>query len=488
MRRGFLRFFEVVMQDILSVGIDVGTSTTQLVFCKISMENTSGYFSVPRISVTAKEVIYKSDIYNTPLKNDLLIDGEALKDIVALEYKKAGYHLEDISTGAVIVTGESSRKENAEEVIRNLSNFAGDFVVSTAGPDLESIIAGKGSGAYQYSIDNSCITANLDVGGGTTNIVVFDCGETIAKGCFDIGGRLIKFDEARRVRSISPSASRICDAIGLDIRTGESYSSEDLSALTNKMAGLLDQSLGFADKEPLLDQVKSNESSDLVLQKKIINKVFFSGGVADCINKQYENPFQFDDIGVFLGRSIKESALVKSGLYASSNETIRATVVGAGTYTTTISGSTIACASDILPLKNIPALKLTAQEQRICFEGDAERIVEKAVWFMNESSSDAFVLAMQGIENPEYWQIKKLAEVLAEIFNRVLKDKIPAIVVLEHDMAKALGLFMSSKLNSGHPLVCVDGIRVDSEDYIDIGRPVMGGLVVPVIVKTLLFG
>ena len=124
------------MQNILSVGIDIGTSTTQLVFSRIAVENTSGYFSVPHISVTAKEVIYKSEIYLTPLKTDRLIDGEAIRGIVAEEYRKAGYRPDDIDTGAVIVTGESSRKENAEEVLKNLSCFAGDFVVSTAGPDL----------------------------------------------------------------------------------------------------------------------------------------------------------------------------------------------------------------------------------------------------------------------------------------------------------------------------------------------------------------
>ena len=51
------------MSDILSVGIDIGTSTTQLVFSRISMENTSGYFTVPKISIVDKEVIYKSDVF-----------------------------------------------------------------------------------------------------------------------------------------------------------------------------------------------------------------------------------------------------------------------------------------------------------------------------------------------------------------------------------------------------------------------------------------
>ena len=47
---------------ILSVGIDVGTSTTQVVFSKLQMDNAGGYFSVPRVAIVDKEVVYKSEI------------------------------------------------------------------------------------------------------------------------------------------------------------------------------------------------------------------------------------------------------------------------------------------------------------------------------------------------------------------------------------------------------------------------------------------
>lgn len=271
------------MQNILSVGIDVGTSTTQLVFSRIAMENTSGYFSVPRVSVTSKEVIYKSDIYLTPLKTDKLIDSEAIRDIIAREYGKAGYTPENVDTGAVIVTGESSRKENAEEVLRNLSCFAGDFVVSTAGPDLESIIAGKGSGAYQYSIENDCVVINMDIGGGTTNIVVFDGGETVSKTCFDIGGRLIKLSKDRVIEYVSPSAAKIAASIGVPLQEGDPCRQERLEAVTDKMAQLLAQSISLSPAETLLYEIQSPESSALDLPKQKISKIFFSGGVADCI-------------------------------------------------------------------------------------------------------------------------------------------------------------------------------------------------------------
>lgn len=140
--------------DILSVGIDIGTTTTQVIFSKLKMKNTSSFFAVPHVNIVDKEVTYKSDIYITPLLNESLIDGDKVKAIVASEFQKSGYQYKDTSTGAVIITGESARKENAALVLEKLSDFAGDFVVSTAGPDLESVIAGKGSGAQSYSEEN----------------------------------------------------------------------------------------------------------------------------------------------------------------------------------------------------------------------------------------------------------------------------------------------------------------------------------------------
>lgn len=191
---------------------------------------------------------------------------------------------------------------------------------------------------------------------------------------------------------------------------------------------------------------------------------------------------------MLLGRSIRKSALYESGLCAAGSETIRATVVGAGTYTTSISGSTIAYSSQILPIKNTPALKLSDDEEQRILDGDVEFLTEKMRWFMRESSCECFVLALNGIRNPDYKDIKKAAHCLGKSFNAVLKDNVPALVVIEQDMAKALGLFLEAELEERRRLVCIDGIKVEQGDYVDMGRSVMGGMVIPVVVKTLLFG
>lgn len=98
-------------EELLSVGIDIGTSTTQLIFSKLIVENTESNFSVPRISIVDKEIIYKSKVYFTPLISNNEINGQQIKDIVENEYKKANISKEDIHTGAVIITGETARKK-----------------------------------------------------------------------------------------------------------------------------------------------------------------------------------------------------------------------------------------------------------------------------------------------------------------------------------------------------------------------------------------
>ena len=95
--------------EILSVGIDIGTSTTQVIFSKLRMENLADYFSAPRISIVAKELVYKSDVHTTPLATPVLLDGPGVRKIVEEEYRKAGYSPADPDTGAVIITGESAR-------------------------------------------------------------------------------------------------------------------------------------------------------------------------------------------------------------------------------------------------------------------------------------------------------------------------------------------------------------------------------------------
>lgn len=474
---------------ILSVGIDVGTSTTQVVFSKLQMDNAGGYFSVPRVAIVDKEVVYKSEVYMTPLKTDVLIDTDALRDIVAAEFRKAGYRPEDTDSGAVIITGESARKENSDAVLKSLSDFAGDFVVSAAGPDMESLIAGKGSGAWQYSMDHHCRVANLDIGGGTTNVVLFEDGETLARGCLDIGGRLICMNPQGIITKVSPAAAVMAQAAGVSVSVGDRCDELKLTAVTRQMAAALNAYLGVGTKDidAILRQIKTPGSSDFPVPEKV-QAVFFSGGVADLIYHESADTWVYGDIGVLLGRAIRESRLFTDFQKMEPGETIRATVVGAGTYTTTISGSTITYSDDIFPLKNIPVIKLDEELQEACFAGETEPVIRRIQWVLGQNDEEHFILAMPGKRNPGYMEMKRAAASIRQIMDRVQPPGEPILLVIESDIAKAMGQMIRQQPDLKRQVVAIDSIHVEDGEYVDMGKPMMNGMVIPVVVKTLIFG
>lgn len=474
---------------ILSVGIDVGTSTTQVVFSKLQMDNAGGYFSVPRVAIVDKEVVYKSEVYMTPLKTDVLIDTDALRDIVAAEFRKAGYRPEDTDSGAVIITGESARKENSDAVLKSLSDFAGDFVVSAAGPDMESLIAGKGSGAWQYSMDHHCRVANLDIGGGTTNVVLFEDGETLARGCLDIGGRLICMNPQGIITKVSPAAAVMAQAAGVSVSVGDRCDELKLTAVTRQMAAALNAYLGVGTKDidAILRQIKTPGSSDFPVPEKV-QAVFFSGGVADLIYHESADTWAYGDIGVLLGRAIRESRLFTDFQKMEPGETIRATVVGAGTYTTTISGSTITYSDDIFPLKNIPVIKLDEELQEACFAGETEPVIRRIQWALGQNDAEHFILAMPGKRDPGYTEMKRAAAAIRQIMDRVQPPGEPILLVIESDIAKAMGQMIRQQPDLKRQVVAIDSIHVEDGEYVDMGKPMMNGMVIPVVVKTLIFG
>lgn len=470
---------------ILSVGIDIGTSTTQLIFSRLTIENQASSYTVPRINIVDKEVIYRSKIYFTPLRSATEIDAEAVKQIVREEYRAAGITPEDLKTGAVIITGETARKENANEVLSALSDLAGDFVVATAGPDLESVLSGRGAGADVLSHDRRIAVANLDIGGGTTNIALYEKGTLRGTCCLDVGGRLIKVEDGR-ISYIYSKTQALAKAHGIEIKVGDRAYPEQLYGVCRLMAAQLAQSLHLTQADSCHAGMYTNDGRALPDQPRV-QAVTYSGGVADCIYQKMEDDvFRFGDVGVLLGKAIRADPDLNRVELCQAAETIRATVVGAGTHTTEVSGSTIRYERDKLPIKNIPILKVSPEDEAL-LETLKSSIIQQMPLFTPEGKAEQIAIAFTGEKRTSFADVQALAAAVIESAKEVIQGPYPLIVVVENDIGKVLGNALNVLLEHKKDVICIDGIKTLSGDYIDIGEPIAGGQVLPVVIKTLIF-
>ena len=435
-------------ESLLSVGLDVGTTSTQLIVSRLRIENKAGSFAVPELQIEQRQILYESPVHFTPLLRGELIDAPALKEIVDREYAAAGISKSQVDTGAIIITGETSRKENARAVLDVLSGYAGDFVVATAGPDLESVLAAKGSGAVEYSAKTGKTVLHMDIGGGTSNLALIENGNITATACLNVGGRLLKLTPEGRLTYISPVLEGIFYK-----KIGEVVTREEVLELAERLVQALEEAAGLRKPGGLSERLRTADTAAFCPPPGAV--ISFSGGVADCIEK--EQPWlAFGDLGPELGQAIRKSRLC-SGAYRLGDQTIRATVIGAGSYSTQLSGSTVFYQNVRFPLKNLPVVRN--------FEG-------------LRSPDGPVVLALQGSNAPTYGVLTALADEILRMFSGGM-----LILALEQDMAKALGQILALRLGAQAKILCIDRVRLEEGSFLDVGAPV--GPALPVVVKTL---
>ncbi len=450
-------------KTLLSVGLDVGTTTTQMIVSRLTVRNRGSSFTVPQMEITDREILYESPVHFTPLVGEKRVDGEKIRIIVEQEYENAGIKPTQVDTGAVIITGETSRKENAQTVLETLAGFAGDFVVTTAGPHLESVLAAKGAGAMELSLKERLPVLHIDIGGGTSNLCLMENGNILRTGCLNVGGRLIKRDAQGVITYVSP----VLEAF-TDLKVGDIPTKEELLRLSGLLRDVLCEATGRKEKTALLTAFSTKEAGKTWEPPEKPVLVSFSGGVAECIEREVEEN-AYGDLGPLLGKAIGGSSLC-GGPYHISGKAIRSTVIGAGCHATMLSGSTVFTQNVELPLKNLPVAVFTAQEQE-----DLTGQIPKKV--------DAFetppVLALPGYESPTYGKIRELAKILAEGCPQGV------FVCLQQDMAMALGNALSLLLPPQTPILCLDGLAPTGQCYLDVGSAV--GPCIPVVIKTLVF-
>lgn len=473
-------------RDLLSVGIDVGTTTTQIIFSRLNLQDVSRPGQIPRIDITDRKVIYQSPIVFTPLIDAETIDADRLNEIVRREYAAAGVEPAQVETGAVIITGETAKKKNADEILRALSGLAGEFVVSVAGPNVESLISGKGAGAAAYSQQNYATVTNVDIGGGSANSATFRTGNLIGAAAMNYGGRILEIEHSTgRVRHIAEPAKHILNDIGLQLEIGDAPSLEQLQRFTDRMADmtveLIEGTASPLARKIYLTPPVGASGKDSVLM--------FSGG----IGLYYYDPIPIslvshatlhDDVGPLLADSLRRHAVLNTYTIVPPAETVRATVLGASTQTVTLSGSTIWAEREILPLKNVPVTRPTLPAS-LEPASISRSIVEAVTRWDVSLSTDSFAVALELDRPLDYESLTRLATGLKDFANTMPGDR-PLIAIIERDYAQALGQTVKG-LAPSRSLLVIDQVGLSEGDYIDIGMPLMEGRVVPLSVKTLIF-
>jgi len=471
---------------LLSVGVDVGTTTTQIVFSRINLTDVARPGQIPRINITGREVIYQSPIVFTPLKDYDTVDAEKLNEIVRREYAAAGVDPKQVETGAVIITGETAKKKNADEILRALSGLAGEFVVSVAGPNVESLIAGRGAGAAKYSQEHYTSVTNIDIGGGSANSVTFRSGNIIGAAAMNFGGRILEIEHGSgQVRHIADPAKNILNDLGLHLEIGMSPSLEDLRRFTGRMADLAVE-LVEGTSSPLAQKIYLTPPTPVSGKGTLL---MFSGGIGHYYYKPLKidsvaDATLHDDVGPLLAESMRQHPVLNSYEVVQPSETLRATVLGASTQTVTLSGSTIWAEREILPMKNVPVIRPVLQTDLDPVSVSASIAEAVRRWDVNVAT-DPFAIALELNRPLDYTSLSQLANGLREFAAGMPSDR-PLVVIIERDYAQALGQTVKG-LAPERSLLVIDQVGLTEGDYIDVGTPLMDGRVVPLSVKTLIF-
>ena len=468
--------------SLISAGIDVGTTTSHLIFSKLKLEKLYTPRGV-KFEVTEREILYKSNIILTPLLDGQIINYLELVNFLRKEYKSANISIEDIDTGAVIITGESAKKENAEELVKSLAHKAGKFVCAAAGPNFESVIAAMGSGAVKYSKNEKKVIMNIDIGGGTSNIAIIKDGTIIDAACVNVGGRLLAFDQHNKLVRIESPIRIFEKELDIKFEYGLEISEDQKRQLARRLAESL--------FDVLNRDILSLSAKDLLMTNPLeytgrIDEFMFSGGVAEYIYQKTNQ--DYGDLGRYLSEEIQLLIKENGVNIHEPTELIRATVIGAGQYTLQVSGVTTHVSDiDILPLHNLPVIEPKFKSIEISENNIRDAIQKSLALFDIIEGNEIVALSFRGAIGGSYAGLTTFTKGVAKALPNTIKKEKPVIMIFDGDVGNSVGNVMMRETIAKKNIISIDEIIVEEGDFIDIDIPKAGGQVVPVVVKSLVF-
>jgi ethanolamine utilization protein EutA len=469
--------------ELLTVGVDIGSSTTHLLFAKVVMRRRSQSLSSAFV-VVERTVVWRSPIIFTPFLPDGLIDADALRDFLKRSYAEAGLSPEQVDTGAVILTGEAIKRPNARAIDEIFASESGKFVCATAGHRLEATLAAYGSGAARLSAQAQACYLHVDIGGGTTKLALIDHGEVLGVAAFAIGGRLLARDDEGTWSRIDDSAHAVAAELGIDLDASSAAQLPVRLAIARRMATLVvDQIVdGAAD-----ELGRALELTEPLVRDRPPDGVTFSGGVSEYLVDG--EAVDHGDIAQLLATQIKAQLAQRSTVpVVAIDHRIRATVIGASQFTVQVSGKTVYLSGgESLPVHNVPVVAPTLILDDPIDPAAITAAVKDAATRGDQSLDEVVALALSWHGPPSYERLHAVAAGIYEAMGGEARTS-PLILVIDGDVGQSLGRLLHKELGLALPLVSLDGVALKQFDFVDVGEWLDPPGVVPVVIKSLLFG
>jgi len=469
--------------ELSTIGIDIGSSTSHLLFAKVLLQRQSQGLS-SRFAVVHRQVVWRSPIMLTPFLPDGTIDAGKLGAFIADCYREAGFAHHDVDSGAVILTGEAIKRRNAQAIDELFAAEAGKFVCATAGHKLESTLAAHGSGAVRLSREREVCILHVDIGGGTTKLALIDKGVFVGVAAFAVGGRLIAADESGAFTRVDDSARLVADALGIGTDAATLANPEARRAIARRLAMIAADYIVGAPPDALGQALLLTAPLPRTVAPEAIT---FSGGVSEYIFA-YENR-DYGDIARLLAEELRTELRWRTSLtLIDPGQRIRATVIGASQFTVQVSGKTIHLPRPaVLPVRNVPVVPVGLNLAG-AIDGAAIAVAIRAGLARLDLAPDArLAIAFSWHGDPDY---PRIAATGAAIMAAVAPDgrrTEPLLLMIDGDIGRTIGRILTEELGFAGDLVSIDGVELAELDFVDVGELISPPGVVPVVIKSLLF-
>jgi ethanolamine utilization protein EutA len=473
--------------ELTTVGIDIGSSTSHLMFARVHLQRLSTALS-SRFVVVDRKILWQSPILLTPYRPDYTIDVDDLSGFIGGCYAYAGIEPDKVDSGAVILTGEALKRKNARAIADLFSDEAGKFVCASAGHHMECQMAAHGSGAVALSRGHNATLLNVDIGGGTTKFALIEKGRILATCAVAVGGRLIVEGENGLTR-VEPPAEEVAKALDIELGLGKVITAADRKRIATRMARVV---LGLIDlRQPgeLARRLMVTDAWPAELANKAVDAMTFSGGVAEYLYKRESR--RFGDLGSELAEELRHALAHRHDLPPvwDPGQGIRATVIGAAQFSVQISGNTILIADpDKLPLQNLPVLAChftLGDKVDPAAIADAVRTALARADFAEGESPVALSFPWHG--DPSHARLYAVAAGICQALPQTIADEMPLVLLIDGDVGKSLGRVIRHEIAPNADVIAIDGVQLKEFDYVDIGSVIELTNVVPIIIKSLLF-